>query len=149
MTRMKLQVHKETAVRTPATRLKKLFELVTEEEAEPGAAGRVNLVFTDDKRLRKLNRDFRSKDKTTDVLSFNIDEPDDARAVFGEIYISVPFARRQAGGYGGTLNEEILRLFCHGLLHLYGYDHQKPAETKTMEQRHEEYLKKLDNQGRS
>jgi probable rRNA maturation factor len=146
---MKLQVHKETAVRTPATRLKTLFDLVAEEEAEPGAKGRVNLVFTDDKRLRKLNREFRSKDKTTDVLSFNIDEPVDSQAIFGEIYISVPFARRQAEGYGGTLTEEILRLFCHGLLHLFGYDHQKPAETKRMEARHEAYLRQLDRRGRS
>lgn len=148
MSAMKLQVHKETAVRTPATRLRKIFDLVTEEEAEPGAAGRVNLVFTDDKRLRSLNRDFRSKDKTTDVLSFNIDDPDNPRAVFGEIYISVPFARRQAEGYGGTLTEEILRLFCHGLLHLFGYDHQKPTETTKMERRHERYLHELDTPGK-
>jgi len=145
---MRLQVHKEAAVRAPATRLHKLFDLVTEEEAEPGAAGRVNLVFTDDQRLRQLNREFRSKDQTTDVLSFNIDEPDNPRAIFGEIYISVPFAHRQAEGYGANLSEEILRLFCHGLLHLFGYDHHRPSETREMERRHEHYLSQLDTRGR-
>lgn len=137
---MKLRIHKETSVRVPAARIHRLFDMVVGEEAPSGAAGRVNLVFTDDKRLRRLNREFRAKDKATDVLSFNIDEPDSPTAVFGEIYISVPFARRQAEGYGGTFNEEALRLFCHGLLHLFGYDHQTDADSKAMEQRHRRFL---------
>jgi probable rRNA maturation factor len=144
---LKLRIHKETSVRIPVTRIHRLFEIVVEEEAEPDSSGQVNLIFTDDDRLRELNRQFRSKDKTTDVLSFNIDEPVSPQAVLGELYISVPFARRQAEGYGGTLGEELLRLICHGLLHLFGYDHQMAADTKEMEKRHEYLLNSLDAAG--
>ncbi|MCP4685368.1 MAG: rRNA maturation RNase YbeY [bacterium] len=140
---LKLSIHKEVSIRVPATRIKRLFDLVAEEEAAIGACGHVNLVFTDDNRLRLLNREFRSRDKTTDVLSFNIDEPDDPEAVLGEIYISVPFARRQAEGYGGTAAGEFLRLICHGLLHLFGYDHQGEADSRAMERRHEHFLNRL------
>jgi probable rRNA maturation factor len=121
----------------------RLFDMIAGEEADNRAQGLVNLVFTDDKRMRRLNRDFRSKDSSTDVLSFNIDEPDDPQAVFGEVYVSVPTARRQAGAYGGTLSEELLRLFCHGLLHLFGFDHHTPADSRQMEQRHDRFMRKL------
>ena len=137
---MKLSIHKEVATRVPVSGIKRLFDLVCDEEAEPGWESRVNVVFTNDKRLRDLNRQFRSKDATTDVLSFNVDEPEDADGVFGELYISVPFATRQAKGYGGTLREELIRLVCHGLLHLFGYDHEKPKDARRMEQRQEALL---------
>jgi len=140
---LKLSIHKDFNVRIPVTRINRLFDLVVGGEAVAGSSGLINLVFTDDSRLRRLNREFRSKDKTTDVLSFNIDKPDSPHAVFGEIYISVPFARRQAEGYGGTVTEEFLRLICHGLLHLFGYDHQTDSDTRDMERRHEHFLGKL------
>lgn len=140
---MRLHVHKDTEVRVPSSKIAPLFEMIVEGEAKKRWDGQVNLVFTDDRRMRKLNHDFRSKDRSTDVLSFNIDDPNDAEAVFGEIYISVPFARRQAESYGGTMSEEILRLFSHGLLHLFGYDHHETSDSIRMEKRHEYYLRKL------
>ncbi len=141
---MKLRIHKETSIRIPVTRIHRLFDMVVEEEAEPDSSGQVNLIFSGDDRLRQLNREFRSKDKTTDVLSFNIDEPESPQSIFGEIYVSVPFARRQAEGYGGVLGEEFLRLICHGLLHLFGHDHQTASDTKEMEERHDFLLNRLN-----
>jgi rRNA maturation RNase YbeY len=137
---LNLKIFKTTNDRLPASKLKALFVGVTEGETKPNWRGRVNVVFTDDRSICKLNKTHRGKDKPTDVLSFPVDPPDSPSAVFGEIYISVPTATRQAAVYGGTLTEEFLRLFCHGLLHLFGYDHMNPSEAKAMQARERKYL---------
>jgi len=136
---MGLQIFKEQTVRIPRRRLHSLFDRVIAGEITDLAAD-VHLVLTTDERLRDLNRDFCAKDRPTDVLSFNIDAAEETGGVFGEIYISVPTARQQAAGYGGTLAEELLRLTCHGLLHLCGYDHSRPDDAARMKQREDRYL---------
>ncbi len=144
---MTLDICKDTAdVRIPRSRLLKLFEMVMETEARRTWSGTVNLVFTTDGKIRHLNRNFRGIDKPTDVLSFNIEKPVDPEATFGEIYIAVETARRQAGEYGGSLTGEILRLACHGLLHLLGYDHEKNAEATKMKSREEHFLQLLSGE---
>jgi rRNA maturation RNase YbeY len=140
---MMLNIFKETDVRLPRAKLQSLFNDIFANETPKKWRGRTNLIFTTDKRLRELNRKFRAKDKSTDVLSFNIDDPLSHEAVFGEIYISVPTARRQASDYGAPLGEEILRLVCHGFLHLLGYDHYKPSEEKMMKIREDRYLRRV------
>ena len=140
---MRLVIHKDCRVRVPARKIKELFEAVTDDEADPDWSSTINLIFTDDNRIRELNRDFRSKDSPTDVLSFNIDPGDEENGTFGEIYISGEFARRQADSYGAGLYEEIIRLTCHGLLHLFGYDHIKQSDATVMNRRQEYYLSRL------
>jgi len=140
---VKLGIYKETKVRIPRKDLVRLFDMVVAEEGDPEWSTDTNLVFTTDERIHELNRQFRAKDMSTDVLSFNIDEADEPGGVFGEIYISVPFAKRQADGYGGTQSEEFLRLFCHGLLHLFGYDHMNDEDENLMVRRHEYFLARL------
>ncbi len=140
---MKLNLYKQVEVRLPRARLLRLFDTVYRRESPASRHGHVNLVFTTDARLRQLNRQYRGKDKPTDVLSFNIDEPKSAESVFGEIYISVPIARKQAAGYGAPLSEELLRLACHGFLHLLGYDHHKSADERVMKNREDRYLKQV------
>jgi probable rRNA maturation factor len=98
-----------------------------------------NLIFIDDAKMKKLNRRFRGRDKTTDVLSFPIEAND--KKVEGEIYISVPQAKRQAPLFGNKAEGEILRLFAHGFLHLLGYDHHTVEERNEMFAREEKYLK--------
>ena len=140
---MRLQIHKETTARIPRARIQKVFEMIADEEAEPGSRAGVNLIFTTDEHIRLLNRDFRHKDKATDVLSFPLEEAGSADATFGEIYVSVETADRQAATYGGTRSEEYVRLVCHGLLHLFGYDHMKPDEEAVMKEREERYLSRV------
>lgn len=127
-------------MRIPRAKILKIFELIADDEAEPDSKASINLVFTTDRRLRALNRDFRNKDRATDVLSFTLGDSRDADATYGEIYISVETADRQAADYGGTRSEEYLRLVCHGLLHLFGYDHVKPREAVVMKEREEHFL---------
>ncbi len=143
---MRLHLFKETDVRLPRKKLEALFAAVTGEEAAHGAAD-VNVVFTTDPALRKLNKQFRQIDRPTDVLSFNIDDADDAGGTFGEIYISVPTAQRQAADYGAPLAEELVRLTCHGLLHLFGYDHHREDDAARMKAREEHFLALTERRG--
>ena len=81
----------------------------------------VNLNFVDDKAMKELNRKYRRKNQTTDVLSFNLNE----EGLLGEIYISLPQAKRQAKEYNCSLECELIRLTGHGILHLLGYTHKE------------------------
>lgn len=94
------------------------------EEAEGGDAA---VAFVSDRRMRELNKIFRGKDATTDVLSFphEADEFEQADQRFlGDIVISAEEAARQAEENGLSLEAEIKQLILHGLLHLCGYDHE-------------------------
>ncbi len=81
------------------------------------------MLLTTDKAIRRLNRQFRGKDKATDVLSFPAAEPEKTRAA-GDLAISVHTARKQADVLGHALRVEIKILMLHGLLHLAGFDHE-------------------------
>jgi len=140
---MRLEVFKETPARLPIRRLKRLFDMVIRSEGRPGWRGSVNLVICTDARLRSLNRRFRAHDRATDVLSFNIDRPDQPGAVFGEIYIAAPSVRRQARAHGRGVFGEYLLLVCHGLLHLTGYDHDTRSKERVMFSRQAHYLERL------
>ncbi|MEA1979558.1 MAG: rRNA maturation RNase YbeY [candidate division Zixibacteria bacterium] len=136
---MKLVIYKETKVRLPVKKMKELFDMLIEEEADPASTCSIQLIFTTDAKIKELNSYYRNKEIATDVLSFNIDEMNEPEGTFGEIYISVPFAKKQAKSYEAALSEELIRLITHGLLHLFGYDHAKPNEEKIMNVR-EEYF---------
>lgn len=91
------------------------------------AAGKsLTVAFVSDRRMRELNRNFRGKNLTTDVLSFNF-EPDEFDADennLGDIVISVEQAARQARENNLDVETEIKQLILHGILHLCGYDHE-------------------------
>lgn len=89
---------------------------------------RVTVLFTGDADVRRLNREFRGKDATTDVLSFQSDEPEYA----GEIIISVPEARREAQKKGIAIRDELWLLIVHGTLHLLGFDHETERDARHM-----------------
>jgi probable rRNA maturation factor len=88
-----------------------------------------------DTEMQRLNRDYRGKDRPTDVLAFAMREgrrvPGDD-AVLGDVVISVDTAARQARRRRVPTADEVHALLIHGLLHLLGYDHQRPAESRRM-----------------
>ncbi len=92
----------------------------------------VSVSLVDDKTIQQLNRDWRGKDRPTDVLSFPIEDeislPGYKYRVLGDIVISLPYAKKQAEEIGLTPKQEILRLLTHGILHLLGYDHETSEE---------------------
>jgi probable rRNA maturation factor len=89
------------------------------------ARGAVSVAFVDDAVIRDLNREYRSKDDATDVLSFPGDEPGE----LGEIVIAAGVCRRQATEAGHAFGTEARVLALHGLLHLLGYDHERDRGT--------------------
>ena len=88
----------------------------------------LSVSIVNDSQMKKLNRRFRKKNRTTDVLSFPQLEGKQfltAHPEIGDVIISLPTARRQAKEYGFTLELELARLTIHGVLHLFGYDHER------------------------
>src|SRR5690348_6388815 len=90
-----------------------------------GLHGDVNVLLTANEHMRRLNRQFRQKNKATDVLSFPADLSGKSPEKYaGDLAISVEIARQSAEQLGHSLEEEIKVLMLHGVLHLAGYDHE-------------------------
>ena len=124
------------ALKVRITRLRAHLQFVLKAMARPGAYGDVSLVT--DAEIHQLNRDWRQVDAVTDVLSFALEEAEGPAPLplLGDVIVSLDTAQRQAQalaqpGYG--LEEEVLFLATHGLLHLLGHDHQQAAEAEVME----------------
>jgi probable rRNA maturation factor len=107
----------------------------------------ISLLITDNTHIRELNRDYRGKDEPTDVLSFAFLEDENHLAMagnkallLGEIIISIEKAAEQAASIGQTIEQELVFLFVHGLLHLLGYDHIEPEEEMAMRKRQREIM---------
>ena len=95
-----------------------------------------SIVFVDDKTIQDINRDYRGKDRITDVISFAFEDNDKKSynniRILGEIYICIPQMERQAMEYGHSQKRELSFLTVHGLLHLLGYDHMNTEDEKVM-----------------
>jgi probable rRNA maturation factor len=106
----------------------------------------VSLRLCDDATIRVLNRDYRGKDKPTDVLAFAQQEaPGAPPELLGDLVISVDTARRQAKR---GLHAELLHLASHGLCHLLGYDHQDDAQEREMNARAAQLRREAKRTGR-
>jgi len=122
----------------------------------------VNVVITDNERIREINREARGMDKETDVLSFpNVDfekegvfeidedaeadyfDPDTGELMLGDIMISADKVFEQASEYGHSPRREFAFLVAHSMFHLCGYDHMEEQEAKGMEQKQEAVLHAL------
>ena len=93
--------------------------------------------LVDDERIHEINREYRHIDRSTDVISFAMEDNDQFYVegmprTLGDIFISVDHAKKQAEEYGHSLRREMCFLFTHGILHLLGYDHQNEIEEKEM-----------------
>ena len=137
--------------------VKKLVSTVLR-HAEPDIAlesvREVNVLFTDDARMREINRQHRKKDKATDVLSFPQFTPAEIQGkrkpadlfnpYLGDLVISTETTLKQAKQFGVTPREELVRLIVHGVLHLCGYDHEKvPASEAQRMRRRERAIRQL------
>lgn len=98
----------------------------------------LSILFTSDSEIHKLNKEYRGKDKPTDVLSFShIEglEPNPWDESLGELVISLDTAKMQAKKYKVTLSQELVRLLVHGVLHLFGYDHENVPKSTAQKMR--------------
>ena len=101
---------------------------------ESGRDGILELYFVDEDEIKELNKKFRGKDAVTDVLSFSYLEAEEfPRAnLIGQIFIAPMIAKGQAAEHGLMLGEELEFLFVHGVLHVYGMDHEKAEDFRVM-----------------
>ena len=102
----------------------------------------VSLLFTSDAEVHALNREWRGKDRATNVLSFPMLErdellnlaPDGPPELLGDIALALETCAREAADKGISLEHHTAHLIIHGLLHLAGYDHETlPADARAME----------------
>jgi probable rRNA maturation factor len=122
--------------RVPPTMRRRLADRLRRAMVAAGeGASEVSVRLVDDREIRALNREWRGKDQPTDVLSFAMREGEGGwlhPELLGDIAISIDTATRQADEEGRTLEEELLHLAVHGLVHLVGYDHATVDEERRM-----------------
>jgi probable rRNA maturation factor len=119
------------------------------ENGELEQNGEISVTLVDDDQMKELNLQYRNIDKTTDVLSFSQDEgmempiPEDSSYVplIGDVVISIPTAAKQAEEAGHSLEKEITILLIHGILHLFGYDHNNIYQETFMREEEKEILR--------
>ncbi len=100
------------------------------------------IVLSDDEEVRALNKYYRNIDKTTDVLSFEVNNSKVFPInILGDIIISIPQMKKQAKEYQTGEQRELAFLVIHGLLHLLGYDHETKEDEEIMFKLQEELLK--------
>jgi rRNA maturation RNase YbeY len=110
-------------------------------------------MVVDDAAMREINRDHRKKDKPTDVLSFPQFTPSEVRgrkktshlsgSYLGDLVISSDTTRAQAKRFGVSVQQELIRLLVHGVLHLCGYDHEKVPAREAQRMRRRERVIRL------
>lgn len=128
--------------------LEALFNFAAEKEGvESGSE--LSVTFVTNERIQEINREYRDKDRPTDVISFAMEEMGegeieliggDMPRVLGDIIISVAKTKEQAEEYGHSFMRELGFLSVHGFLHLLGYDHLTEEDEKQMFTRQKELL---------
>lgn len=110
----------------------------------------VSITLTDNEHIHEINREYRKVDRSTDVISFALNEGDEPNIegeipvnMLGDIIISVEKAIEQAGDYGHSVRREIVFLTVHGMLHLLGYDHIEEADRVEMRKEEDFVMEQL------
>lgn len=126
--------------------LERLAARICAGEGVDAAEVEVSVLFCDDPEIQALNKAYRKKNKPTDVLSFE-QEPGlvPGVRVLGDIVISLETVEGRGEGDPEAMRADVRLLFCHGMLHLLGYDHATAAERKRMTEKQAQYLG-IDNQ---
>ncbi|WP_336960016.1 rRNA maturation RNase YbeY [Sphingobium aquiterrae] len=102
----------------------------------------IAVKLTDDTEVHTLNRDYRGKDKTTNVLSFPMVQPDlletlgntdDGEVLLGDIVLAAGVCAHEAAEKGISITDHAMHLIVHGTFHLLGHDHMEEAEAEAME----------------
>lgn len=94
----------------------------------------VNISFVDEQEITRLNKQFRNYSEPTDVLSFEagVIDPETGKKILGDIVICVPFVVNQSTFLKNNLNDEIKLMIIHGMLHLFGFDHENEQSKAEM-----------------
>lgn len=109
-------------------------------EVDSPTMGELSVVLSDDAQVQKLNRDYRHKDKPTNVLSFPM--PPET-GLMGDVIFARETLAREAANQGKRFEDHFVHLLIHGVLHLQGFDHQSNADAADMEAREVRALARL------
>ena len=126
-----IDIENKTDLEIDFTKLESILKSLTKKEIE--------LIVTDNDEIQAINKEYRSKDYPTDVLSFPYE--DMPFSPLGSIVISKNFVQDKAKELGHTVQDEFTLLFIHGLLHILGYDHE--VDNGEMRQMEEKLIKKF------
>ncbi len=113
---------------------------------EPDEGGAVSLLFTGDAEIQVLNREWRGKDKPTNVLSFPAPDmlaPGGEMQPLGDIIVAYETVAREAAEEGKQFDHHLTHLIVHGFLHIMGYDHETEEEAEEMEELERKTLQTL------
>ena len=128
-----------TKLRFSSERVQKILTYVARKEKVKKAD--ITFVLIGDRRMVALNSKYLHHHRTTDILTFPLgNDP-----LVAEVYINVQEARRQSRIHGVSLENEMIRLCVHGVLHAFGYDDVRPKKRKAMLTRQERYVEKLSS----
>tara|TARA_B100000579_G_scaffold193230_1_gene157939 strand:- start:273 stop:734 length:462 start_codon:yes stop_codon:yes gene_type:complete len=117
--------------------IKKLIDVVLKkigfEELENG---QINIKYTSEEEIKMLNEKFYKKEGVTNVLAFtnNQETPESKEKLIGEIALCISQIEKEAKMYKKAVETRLKHMIVHGVLHLFGFDHQKKGEQKEMEQ---------------
>jgi len=101
----------------------------------------INLKFVSSSEMIKLNMDFRNKNLDTNVLSFPASkEIQEISGELGDIAMSIPYIKTESQNLNRDLEDHMMHLLAHGILHLLGFDHNQNKEANTMEAQEIKYL---------
>ena len=124
-------------------KLNKVVSIILDQEKMSNCV--INLRLLNDKEMKKLNMQFRQKDKTTNVLSFPNDDISVKKTKnIGDIAISVEYVKAEAKKEGKTFDDHIIHMLAHGVYHILGYDHENNENAVIMENKEIQTLKKIN-----
>lgn len=108
----------------------------------------LSCIFVDDNKIHEINKQYRNIDRSTDVISFALEDSEQFYVEgmprsLGDIFISIDHAKTQAEEYGHSMKREMCFLFTHGLLHLLGFDHMNPEDEAKMIKKQKDILSAL------
>jgi len=135
---MDISITNKTKTNFSEETIKKITELFLLEHGRK--LFEVSIVFVGDKTIRTLNKNYRNKDKITDVLSFEGED-----MFLGEIIIDLIQIKRQASRYDNKFEDELNFILVHGLLHLLGHTDETEEEEEKMIRLGESFLEKIKN----
>lgn len=148
-----IEVNNLTSIPVDITFLKTVAEEVLKREKVKGETV-LSIALVGPRRMRKLNKAYRGKNKITDVLAFPESEiafekfkigPFKKTRGLGEVVICAREVKKNAKRFSTTFQEELAYTLIHGVLHLLGYDHEKSKkEAEKMEEKQEHYLKAIN-----
>ena len=122
--------------------LKNAADLTLQEEKKCDSV--VNLKIVGNAEMQQLNKEFRNKDRATNVLSFtNDDLSKDVTKNIGDIAISYDFVKQEAKDHGKSFSDHVIHMLVHGIYHILGYDHENDISAEVMESKEIYILDKL------